>query len=495
MSKLKYIFFVVLLCLVSANTSAKKRVFYDSKSNLSGIAGDYMSLSRENKFFPIVVNIDIPRLSDPKELEKFLNDNNYGKAMLDYLFLYHDGKLSDEGLKQLAMHNILLADREKAQVGLIGAENILKEDYLPILKNCFVFVTVPKKKGGSKMNRWMVFKAQIDEETLNEVYNCWNDSARYNQIKVPMKFVESGKCKFEFAESNVNAKTRRRISRKVPELAIRGQVINRSPFMTNIGTNNGLSNSTNVAIYRAKEKHGKMYSTRVSTTKVCALTDSTACLYTFAGGQASYKKGDVAVYEPCRNTSLAVTGNYMDHSYGINLTFDRRLKLSKSGMSQYFMMMAGVGGYEKMNKRLYATNNGAVVYSPTLFDLGLGYGVGFEIAHSLELQPYIMGQAECAYFKNKMKSVNDEKTGNLDDDNRKYDKDATSFSVRMPVGLRLNVNIVYPLQLVLGAEYIVNFKISKDDKETINDPQKFFFDPTGYKRDGLNLYGGLRFNF
>ena len=106
-----------------------------------------------------------------------------------------------------------------------------------------------------------------------------------------------------------------------------------------------------------------------------------------------------------------------------------------------------------------------------------------------------MGQGEVAYFKNKMKSVNDEKTGNLDDDNPKYDKDATSFSVRMPVGLRLNVNIVYPLQLVLGAEYIVNFKIAKDDKETTNDPQKFFFDPTGYKRDGLNLYGGFRFNF
>lgn len=240
MSKLKYIFFVVLLCLLSANTSAKKRVFYDSKSNLAGIAGDYMSLSKENKFFPIVVNIDIPRLSDPKELEKYLNDNNYGKAMLDYLFMYQNGQLNDEGLKQLAMHNILLADREKAQVGLLGADNILKEDYLPILKNCFVFVTVPKKKGGYKMNRWMVFKAQIDEETLNEVYNCWNDPARYNQIKVPMVFVESGKCKFDGAA--VNSKTRRRISRKVPELAIRGQVINRHPFMTNIGTVNGLIN-------------------------------------------------------------------------------------------------------------------------------------------------------------------------------------------------------------------------------------------------------------
>ena len=39
-------------------------------------------------------------------------------------------------------------------------------------------------------------------------------------------------------------------------------------------------------------------------------------------------------------------------------------------------------------------------------------------------------------------------------------------------------------------------KVAKDtEKRVHNDPEKFFFEPTGYKRDGLNIYAGLRFNF
>ena len=37
---------------------------------------------------------------------------------------------------------------------------------------------------------------------------------------------------------------------------------------------------------------------RVSTTRACNVMDSVANLYTFAGGQASYKRGDIAVYQP-----------------------------------------------------------------------------------------------------------------------------------------------------------------------------------------------------
>ena len=79
-----------------------------------------------------------------------------------------------------------------------------------------------------------------------------------------------------------------------------------------------------------------------------------------------------------------------------------------------------------------------------------------------------------------------------------YARGATCNSVRFPLGAKLNLNIMYPLQLVVGAEYIFNIKIpvAKDTERRVhNDPQKFFFDPTGYKRDGLNIYAGLRFNF
>ena len=182
----------------------------------------------------------------------------------------------------------------------------------------------------------------------------------------------------------------------------------------------------------------------------------------------------------------------MDHSYNLNFTFDHRLKLSPVGISQYFMLMMGVGGYEKSEKRLYATNNGSLVYSPIIANFGLGYGIGYEFAHCIEIQPYVQAQWEGMLFIKKESSPYDGTDG------ASYASGATSNSVRFPLGARVNLNICYPVQLVVGAEYIFNvkFKVAKDtEKRVHNDPEKFFFEPTGYKRDGLNIYAGLRFNF
>ena len=236
----------------------------------------------------------------------------------------------------------------------------------------------------------------------------------------------------------------------------------------------------------------------VSTTRACNVADSTANLYTFAGGQASYKKGDVAVYQPSSNTSIYITGEYMDHSYGIGLTYDKRIGLSRSGISQYIMLKAGTGIYENHNKRLYATNTGDVVKSPIYMNAGLGYGLGFEFAHCLEFVPYFMAQWEGLYFANKYESPNATyNDGTKDYHSSNYGKDVWNHAVRVPIGAKFNVNIVYPLQLTLGAEYILNFNLNKikDNDNTKSNAERFFFDPTGYKRNGLNIYAGLRFNF
>ena len=135
-----------------------------------------------------------------------------------------------------------------------------------------------------------------------------------------------------------------------------------------------------------------MYSSKVSTTRVSDVSDSTAVLYTFAGGQASYKKGDVAVYQPSSNTSISVTGEYMDHSYGLSIGGDYRLSLSRYGMSQYIILKFGAGVYENFDKRIYLTDIGNIVWSPYYINGGLGYGLGFEFAHCLEIAPYLMAQ-------------------------------------------------------------------------------------------------------
>lgn len=489
----RYILTTLLAGFLAAPISAKEKPFYDSKSNIVCITGNYNLLAYGNKYRKVEVEIpDSCSAYSGKQLCKILNDQKIGKQILDYLFCYNGTSLSEERLKDLALQNVLKSDDERAAIGVISKDDILKEDYLPILENNYIFLV--STVSGKKI--WNAYKVEIDKDVLEQVFNCWDDMSKYNQISVPVSLVASDKAKMTYDVDTqkhvLKNKTKRKMSLKVPAFAIRGQVTGRNPFATNIGHVNGLKSCDKVAIYRTKEKNGKMYSSKVSTTRACNVNDSTANLYTFAGGQASYKKGDVAVYQPSRNSSWTISGNYMDHSYNLNFTFDHRLKLSPVGISQYFMLMMGVGGYEKSEKRLYATNNGSLVYSPIIANFGLGYGIGYEFAHCIEIQPYVQAQWEGMFFTKKESSPYDGTDG------ASYASGATSNSVRFPLGARVNLNICYPVQLVVGAEYIFNvkFKVAKDtEKRVHNDPEKFFFEPTGYKRDGLNIYAGLRFNF
>lgn len=506
MNKIKYIIATMLVCILATPLSAKKKSFYDSKSNIVGITGDYELLQYTDKFYSLGITPDCPAGMSPKELCKHWNEENLGKKILDVLFDYNGTSLSEEKLKDLALQNVLKADDERASIGVIGKENILKEDYLPILENQYIFInqSIKTRIGKGDKARWSAYKININKEVLDQVFNSWNDMEKYNQITVSISYIASGVGNngTNYWDSNHNPnqpvkqhlknKTRRKIAYEVPAFAIRGQVISRHPFQMNIGTAAGIKNRDRVVIYRAKQKNGQMVSSRVCTTHACSVKDSTANLYTFAGGQASYKKGDVAVYQPSKNSSWTISANYMEHSYNLNFTYDHRTKLSPAGISQYFILMLGVGGYEKSEKRLYATNNGSIVYSPVIANFGMGYGVGYEFAHCMEIEPYALAQWEGMFFIKKKSSPN------KDNYNASYASGATSNSIRFPLGARLNLNIMYPLQLVVGAEYIFNIKIpvAKDtEKRVHNDPEKFFFEPLGYKRDGLNIYAGLRFNF
>ena len=65
-NKMKYLIATLLLCLVAAPLSAKKKVFYDSKSNIVGITGDYNFLKSTDKFYPLNVQIPTDSYSSPK---------------------------------------------------------------------------------------------------------------------------------------------------------------------------------------------------------------------------------------------------------------------------------------------------------------------------------------------------------------------------------------------------------------------------------------------
>lgn len=267
-NNMKYLIAILLLCIMTTPLSAKKKVFYDSKSNIVGITGDYQLLKNADKFYSLGITPNCPKNMSPKDLCEYWNQMNFGKKVLDALLDYNGTSLSEEKLKDLALKNVLKADDERAAIGVIGKENILKEDYLPILENQYIFINecIKERPGLGDKARWSAYKVNINKDILEQVYNSWNDMEKYNQIKVTISYIASGEAKndiytikstdgqIQSTVQELKIKTLREIATEVPAFAIRGQVISRHPFQMNIGYVNGIDDRDKVVIYRTKEK-------------------------------------------------------------------------------------------------------------------------------------------------------------------------------------------------------------------------------------------------
>ena len=224
----------MVMAFLAVNATAKERPFYNSKCNIVGISGAFeifKNISANKYYYNDIGDIDIPPINCEKEedIERWLNKQQIGKKVLDYLFSYHGYSLSETLLKKRALNNIQQNDEERASIGVIDKETILKEDVVPILKHNYIYL--------EKSGKWMVFKVDITDDIIDMVYRNWTKNDAYNQIAVPVKFIKSGKI------YKSPLKTFRKISKKVPELAFFGQVTGRHPFTTNIGSAHGIKNS------------------------------------------------------------------------------------------------------------------------------------------------------------------------------------------------------------------------------------------------------------
>lgn len=513
---------ISLMVCVCANTfgEKKKRLFYDSKSNIVGVSGDYETISAEGfttHFFenkvmlPTIANETEGGAYNKKTLLEAFELENTGKRILDYLFQYDNGTLSEDMLKERAWQNVQKADEERAEIGIVDKETILREDYLPILKNNFIYLQ--RKDPISQKVYWILFKVVITEETLDMVYSSWNNIQAYNQIKVPIKYITQGKFKDKPYNESIRNRHIRSISKKVPEFAIRGQVTSRAPFLAAAGSNNGVRMKDRMYIYsQHADKNGDMYSRKIATARVGKTEDNQSYLYTISGGQASYKRGDIAVLRTDRNFGLSLTGNYMDHSYGLNISTDWRLSFNRHGWSTYLMMQLGAGVYDSFGKRVYAINTedyGMHLYeAPIILNGGLGFGAGWTFAHMAEIAPYFMGKVE--YMNMSIKKTELEEAMQIETSG------LGSLGLSIPIGMKFNVNIWYPLQLTLGAEYVINLNIGrtldklnewaaeedKSDNIIITErPSDYhyikrdFMEPNNYKRSGLNVFAGFRLVF
>ncbi len=492
---------IILLMLLPALTmSAEDKKFYDSKSMIVGITTNntaFYSAGLGSKIF----DNKIPRFDvalrlngdkfDPEGTVRQLNNMEIGKKVLDLLFEREKGKLSENLLKRRAWQNIQLADRERAAHGTYASENILKEDILPILENNYILLTrefdhKTKALGGEKYKvAWIALHVDINQAIVDDVYACWNDLAKYDKIKVNVSYMASGIAKekenlYTYNDHNYSGLIRD-IAKKAPALAIRGQILDGPTYSAAIGTKHGAKPGWDlVRIFsQAEDRNGNIISKEIGKARIGKpVCDSIVELRTVAGRTGSYKNGDIAVLMPTGRTGRSLYFQWNDKMKALRYDFDINVGLSTSAMlhAHEIDLRAGLLSKNDLPTKDY-------VGTPLFASIGTGLGVGVLFLKGCELEAYGLLQLEgwtCS-----TKDGYEFKTG----DDGSNSKSIYGGYINLPVGVRFQMNLKYPLRLTGGVEYDVKLVGFNKDVE------KHIFDMMDWDRHGLQFFVGLRYAY
>ena len=443
-----------------------------------------------------------------------LTEAGLGKQTLDMLLERDTAGLHIDRLYDEALGNTTIEEIDEASLDVSAeTKDVLKREIArQLLKNNFIVLTSSNKKGTKWW--WHVFHVDIDDRIIDQAFNTWDDPARYDLIEVPVTYRGSGKIKGDMrqalsgemktpaiadgvpllAAAVAVGKTLRpynliqEIAKEVPEFAVRGPVVTRRPFVARTGAKQGVRSGDLLYVYRAfLDKDSVMYSKKICSVRATEVGPDSVRLYTVSGRMASNKLGDIAVHRGRHRWAFSTMwqGSFgSDARHGARLLWERRFKgFSPKGRSHYFLLGLDVNSFKSDPRGVWFDYDDRAV-QPKLMSGGinLGYGIGWHFLGRLELMPYALVGAQLAGLtKSELQYYN------------KEEEKWTDFPGGMAgitpffaghAGLRLNVNLWYPVQLTIGADYNYNIPLYKENEPAYDN----------HDLNRLNFYAGLRFN-
>lgn len=443
-----------------------------------------------------------------------LAEAGLGKKTLDRILERDAAGLHIDRLYDEALSNTTIEETAEASLDVSAeTKDVLKREIArQLMKNNFIVLTSSNKEGTKWW--WHAFHVDIDDRIIDQAFNTWNDPARYDQIEVPVTYRGSGEIEGGMRQAlsgGVKAPSAaaampllaagiaagkalrpyfliQDIAKEVPEFAVRGPVVTRRPFVARTGAKQGVRPGDLLYVYRAfLDKDSTICSKKICSVRATEVGPDSVRLYTVSGRMASNKLGDIAVYRGRHRWAFSAMwqGSFgSDARHGARLLWERRFRgFSPKGRSHYFLVGLDVNAFKSDPKGVWFDNDGQDE-QPKLMSGGinLGYGIGWHFLGRLELMPYALVGAQLAGLtKSELQYYDKEQekwadfTGGL--------AGVTPFFAGH-AGLRLNVNLWYPVQLTVGADYNCNIPLSKKNEAAYDN----------HDLNRLNFYAGLRFN-
>ncbi len=481
---IKYLYSVlVIFAFLWANTAFAINYAFDAKYVKVGVVTNEWNHALADD--PNIRNIGtLPNLGK-STTETQLNQMNAGKAILDMLLCRDSQGLHMDVLYSQALSNTILEEEEIASLDAsAGKDEVLKREISrQLMKSNYILIFYKVKKKEIKYY-WKAFKVLIDDEIIDQAFMNWRDPARYDQIRVPVKYVGSGRYK------DLN-KLIIKIAKKIPDFAVRGSIGSVHPTLARIDARQGMRNMDKVFIYGIyADKEGNLSSKKKGTTRATIVSQDNTRLLSVSGKNPSKKKGDIAVLRDRNRSSISVEGQASfgnDPRYGGRLQYELMLYFSKKGLANYFLLDLGYNQYNKEPFGYWYDGNLGTVAQPQWRNVeGLfGYGLGFNFLNKFELMPYVLGGIQfnimgspsyIAYW-----SYKSQNWSSWSDKENKPKLGIIGYG-----GLKLSINVYYPVQLIVGADYNYIFTPKEETANPIVDC---------HKTNRLNYYVGLRYHF
>lgn len=489
------------LFLLPVSVQAKDRPFYDSKSNIVGVSGAYDQLVEYGygeKMFenPVKLKTSLSAPVNKKGYSDFqvnsvlesLNGENAGNRVLRYLFADGD-QLSEDMVQQRALKNIQRGDIEFANANYKDAKDVLRDDCLPILTHNYIYLEYRT----DKYIAYMVFHVCIDKDVRDQVYATWGNIRGLDRISVPVEFVAMDVVKFDPKKVDYSAISRS-LAKNAEAFAIRGQILQRNPAKIDANSQNGVHKGDMVSIYSQRmDNSGKLYSKRISRGRICGVNSKTSQLYFIAGSRGNRKNGDIAVVTRDKKMAVTIDGMWQPHCYAAQVGYDIQIGYSRAGFVSHFLSDLAFAMTDKPGEDFNFEGLEPTYKSPVFLNIGIGYGLSKVFGGFLEVMPYFMAQYEIGMMFDKDSFKYDEN----DAYNNNKSTDIVGSSIRVPVGLRLDINIAYPFQLTLTGGYAFNFSLGDDETDLTMSYSSIqaACDYLGAKRDGLFFGAGFKIHF
>ena len=490
-----------------------QKVSFDYKYVTVGVYGNRSSwpaaMRNDNNYRYLGTSLPSYDSKNWYEIENDLNNRHIGKEILDILLERDNTGLHMDKLYEQALQNTTVEEFEVA-IKDVSAEtiDILKREIAhQLLKNNYVVVFQQKviernqsEQPPKEEFRCFVYHVEIDDRIIDQVCSNWHIPSKYDQIMVPVKLVAICKIRGTFDNENLVFK----IAKKVPAFAVRAPLTGRSPITTRITKKQGAKNCDRIVIYRIKEnKNGDIFSKKICTTRTSMVGVNSCRMFKIAGNLPSLKKGDIAVLKDRRKSSLSLLGDYSgggDARLGGRLQYDYLFHCFNGGVANYLILSAGCSRYTKEPLGIWWDAQQSIQPRLMQCDFTLGYGIGGNMFGRIELMPYVIG----GYSFFDVSKLNSDFVAYWDSDNETWRykgtktiqygngtaEEVSKFRTGAYVlfaGSKLSINLRYPLQIVLGADYNVNIM-----SESESEPNPFL---DRHITNRVNVYAGLRIHF